>query len=369
MTEKIKTAQFSALASLALTGIKLTVALLTGSLALQAESIHSAIDTFTTIITLVAVRVADLPADRNHNYGHGKVENLSAFAEAIILIITVIWIIRHAFETFVAQQPGFPIDAKYLPYGFAVVLLAIGVDITRSIQLYRTAKKFGSQALEADALHYTTDLFSSSAVLVGLLAVKIGGQNFWWADPVAALVVAAIMGFAALKLAKMSIDVLVDRAPEGIEEAMQNTIRRVPGVCDVPRVRARKSGNKIFVDATITVDPQASMERGHQIASSVEFAAGEENKDMDITIHVEPADQSASKIEVINELAQSLNLKIHALRIRIFNGQLYVNFHLELPPLTPLTDAHKLVTTLEDRIRLRLPEVAEIDSHLEPSHA
>ncbi len=368
MSEKVRIARFSATASALLTVLKLSVGFFTGSLALTSEGFHSLLDFLATLVTWVSVKTSDLPPDEHHQYGHGKLENLSAFAESILLVMTGLWIIKDA-TAHLAQGPGNTDHIIYPSAAILVIVISLAVDVTRSVALSRAARKYSSQALEADALHFTTELLSSVIVLAGLLLVRFGGRQFWWADPTAAIGVAVVMMYVAARLAKRSADVLVDRAPEGLEQQMQELIRRVPGVCDVPRVRTRQSGAATFVDATIKVDPQITLQGGHEIASSVEFAVTEAHPNMDITVHVEPADVTNDDADAIRELANTMGLSLHALRIRDISGGLYVNFHVELPAQMPLAEAHNLVTQLEERIRLRIPKVAEIDSHFEPAKA
>jgi cation diffusion facilitator family transporter len=364
MSEKARIARFSALAGAVLTALKLSVGLLTGSLALTSEGIHSLLDFMATVATWIAVKTSDIPADDQHHYGHGKMENLSAFAESIMLVMTGLWIVKDATGHLLTGPQH---DTSTFHWAILVIAISLVVDISRSFALSRAAKKFSSQALEADALHFTTELLSSGVVLVGLLLVRYGGPQFWWADPAAAIGVALVMIYIACRLAKRSADILVDRAPAGLEKEMQELIRRVPGVHDVPRVRTRQSGAATFVDATMKVDPNVTLQGGHEIASCVELAVTEAHPQMDITVHVEPAEITNDDADVIRELARGMGLALHALRIREISSRLYVNFHVELPAQMQLAEAHKKVTDLEERIRLRIPQVAEIDSHLEPA--
>jgi cation diffusion facilitator family transporter len=363
MSEKHDVARTSAIASGILTAFKLGVGILTGSLALISEGIHSLLDFLVTLATWASVRAADVPADKTHHYGHGKIENLSAFTEAILLLATAAFICKESITRLLAAHSP---DVGQLWWGIVVIIVSIIVDISRSIALTRAAKKFKSQALEADALHFTTELVSSLAVLVSLILIKLDSVHFRWADPTAAILVALIMFLTAFRLGKRAADMLIDRAPEGLESQLQATIRRVPGVCDVPRVRARTSGANTFVDATITVDPTIPIAAGHQIADTVELAVTESHPDIDLVVHVEPAESVGDEVNSIRDLASGMNLHVHAIRVRIVHNQRYINFHVELAPDMTVSDAHSLISQLEDRIRRRLPQVAEIDSHLEP---
>lgn len=364
MSEKLDVARSSAIASGLLTAFKLGVGIFSGSLALISEGIHSLLDFAVTVATWFSVRAADIPADPQHHYGHGKIENLSAFTEAILLLITAGFISKEAVHRLMLQEKP-QADARWW-LAIGVIVVSIGVDVSRSIALRRAARKYHSQALEADALHFSTELLSSGAVLLGLLTVKLGGPQYAWADSVAAILVAAVMLYVAGKLGKRAADVLVDRAPEGLEGRVQAIVRRIPGVCDVPRVRARQSGANTFIDATITVDPNIVMSAGHQIADTVEHAVGEAYPNVDIVVHVEPAESAGDEAASIRDLALGMDLRVHAIRVRQVNGQHHINFHVEVAPTMSVAAAHALVSTLEDRIRKRIPHVAEIDSHLEP---
>jgi cation diffusion facilitator family transporter len=367
MSEKTQVAKTSAIAGGTLALLKLAIGLLTGSLALISEGIHSSLDFGVTLVTWMSVKTADVPADHHHHYGHGKVESLSAFGQSILLLTTGFFILIQSYSHLTANQPLHAAPDAGWYVAILVVAVSLCVDLWRSRALHAAAKKFQSQALEADALHFGTELLSSAVVLAGLIAVKFGGEHWAKADPIAAIVVAGVMIFTAIRLGRRSADVLVDRAPEGLEERMQELIRTVPGVRDVVRVRARQSGAATFVDATITVDPSIGLAAGHQISDSVELRVTEIHPHLDIIVHVEPANADADHTGAVRELAEAMKLKLHAIRIREIDSRLYVNFHIEFPPEMTLAAAHVLVTELEKRIRLRLPTVAEIDSHMEPA--
>jgi cation diffusion facilitator family transporter len=367
MSEKEQVARTSAIMGGTLAVLKLVIGFLTGSLALISEGFHSTLDFGVTLITWISVKTADVPADEKHHYGHGKVENLSAFAQAILLVMTALWIIHEAY-VHITRHEKLEINQGWWA-AIAVVAVSIVVDLSRTRALSRAAKKFGSQALEADALHFGTELMSSAVVLIGLLVVRFGGEPFAWADPAAAICVAGVMIFTAFRLGRRAADVLVDRAPEGLEQQMQALIRAVPGVRDVGRIRARQSGGNTFVDTTITVDPAIDLAAGHEIADTVELRVTEKFPKLDIVVHVEPGVKAADHAAEIRELAEAMKLQVHALRIRDIDGRLFVNFHVDFPPEMTLAAAHKLVTELEDRIHRRLPAVAEIDSHMEPMGA
>ena len=368
MSEKVHVARASAIVGGILALFKVVVGLFAGSLALVSEGIHSTLDFLVTLATFFSVKTADVPADREHHYGHGKIENLTAFAESLLLVVTALAIIREAVEHYLNHDDTSGAAAQGMGGWAAIVVISISifVDLSRSRALSRAARKFNSQALEADALHFGTELLSSTAVLIGLLLAKFGGPKFWIADPATALLVALIMIITGVRLGRRAADVLVDRAPPGVELDTQKLISGVPGVRSVERVRARQSGARTFVDATITVDPAIDMSAGHEIADNVELRVTEKFPNLDILVHVEPAPDDENPGAQVRTLAEEMHLRLHAIRIREIGGHLYINFHAEFPPEMSLATAHERVTELEERIRKQVPSVAEVLSHIEP---
>ena len=250
--EKMMVALSSVGAAIGLTSLKLIIGLLTGSLGIMAEAAHSGLDLVAALLTFFAVRVADRPADATHNYGHEKVENLSAFFEAALLMLTAVWVIYEAGRRLLFHEGHVEVSL----WAFVVMLISIVVDFTRSRILLRVARKLGSQALEADALHFSTDIWSSSIVIVGLLVVYLTTLFHlpaWLnlADAVAALGVSLIVIWVSLRLAKDTIDVLLDRAPSEQVTQLQAQIEKVEDVTEVRRIRMRRAGNKLFADIVI----------------------------------------------------------------------------------------------------------------------
>ena len=288
--EKRWVAMSSLAAAFLLTGTKLGIGLSTNSLGILSEALHSGLDLLAAAVTLWAVRVSSRPADREHTYGHGKIENLSALFETLLLFVTCIWIIHEA-----TQRLFFHKDFHLAinPWAFVVVVLSIVVDLSRSRALKKAADKFSSQALEADALHFSTDIWSSLVVLFGLCGVQVGEMlGIGWlkqADAVAALGVAAIVIWISMKLGKKSVDDLLDTVPAKLQEQVFAAARQVPGVEDVTRLRVRRSGPEIFADVTLTVGRGAAFERAHDIAHEVEAAVAVVLPKADVVVHVEPA--------------------------------------------------------------------------------
>ena len=289
--DKRRVAFWSVLAAVALTLVKLTVGLATNSLGILSEALHSALDLMAALITLWAVQVSAKPADPDHTYGHGKFENLSALFETLLLLVTCIWIINEAISRLFFQEQV-KVDASI--WAFLVVIGSIIVDYGRSTALRRAAQKYQSQALEADALHFSTDIWSSCVVLLGLAGVLAGkhfnNPHLHKADSIAALGVAAIVIWVSLKLGKKSVDDLLDAIPKDLQAKVTSVLIKVPGVEAVRQVRVRRSGPEVFADVTLTVWHQEPIAQAHQIADQAEEAVRSVVPGVDIVVHVEPGD-------------------------------------------------------------------------------
>jgi cation diffusion facilitator family transporter len=372
--EKTLAALSSVGAAVGLTTLKMLVALLTGSLGILAEAAHSGLDLVAALMTFFAVRVADRPADATHNYGHGKVENLSAFLESGLLLITACWIIYEALQRLITHQAS--VDASI--WAFAVMLISIGVDITRSRVLLRIAHKLGSQALEADALHFSTDIWSSSVVIAGLLIVRLA-QSFhlpaWLeqADAVAALGVSLIVIWVSLRLARETIDALLDRAPGEMASKIQSYIDRVSDVTEVRRIRVRRAGNKLFADVIIAAPRTFTFEQTHALTERVEKAAMDGARgiapqgEVDIVVHVEPtASPQETVTEQIHYLAELQGVHAHDIHVReIGNGQLEADFDVEVQSDMDLREAHAVATRLEQALQQSNKQLCRVTTHLE----
>jgi cation diffusion facilitator family transporter len=289
--EKQWVASSSVAAAVGLTGFKLAVGLMTGSLGILAEAAHSGLDLAAAVMTLIAVRVAAKPADRDHLYGHGKVENLSALFETLLLLVTCAWIV---FEAMHRLRTG-DVVVEVTAWSFVVMLTSIVVDISRSRILYRAAKKHNSQALEADALHFSTDVYSSVVVLVGLASVLVSRLNprlsfLKYADAVAAILVAVICLYVIFELGMRSIYALIDSAPAGMESAVVAAAEAVPGVVNCHRVRIRASGPQTFIDAHVLLDGHLTLQEAHDLTEEIERAVQVVALDADVTVHAEPAE-------------------------------------------------------------------------------
>ena len=367
--EKQRAAANSVLAALGLTGMKLAVGLLSGSLGLLAEAAHSGLDLVAAFITLVAVSVSDRPADEAHPYGHGKVENFSALIETLLLFLTCAWIIyeavRRIFFLTVHIDPSL--------WAFLVIIVSIAVDVSRSRMLSRAAIKHQSQALEADALHFSTDVWSSAVVLGGLALVWLGRKVLPGhagildrADAAAALGVAFIVLFVSYRLGKRTIDVLLDRAPEGLKEKIVAAADEVEGVISVGKVRLRRSGALVFVDMTIEVDRTLAFERTHAIAEDVEARIQALLPGADVVIHTDPRETERETLaRRIRAIAERNQVPVHNISVHEDRGEIHVDLHLEVDDHLLLHQAHDLASHIEQDLRGALPAIKRVNTHIE----
>lgn len=287
--EKSHAAGSSVLAAIGLTLFKLIVGLATGSLGILAEAAHSALDLAATIMTYFAVKVSDKPADHNHLYGHGKVENLSALFEILLLLATCAWISYEAIYRIFIKH----VDVEVSIWSFVVMITSIAVDISRSRVLSKAAKKYGSLALEADALHFSTDVFSSAVVILGLIGVVVSRLRPSFSfmhetDSIAALIVVVIVIYVTIKLGIRTIHGLTDVAPYGLEQKIIETIKTISEVKSCHKVRVRSSGPQIFVDIHVLIDGEQSLSEAHKLTEKIERKIQEVSPNTDVTVHPEP---------------------------------------------------------------------------------
>jgi cation diffusion facilitator family transporter len=278
---KNRMALTSVIAAVFLTSFKLVVGLLTGSLGILSEALHSALDLIAAVITLFAVRIADLPADNEHNYGHGKIENLSAMIETFLLLVTCFWIIYESINRLINKHP-----IEVNAFSFIVIITSIIIDFSRSRALYKVARKYNSQALEADALHFSTDIWSSMVVLIGLIVYSL--FDFVYADSIAALIVALIVLSVSYRLGRRAFDVLIDRAPTKIVDQINQVIDKIPGVIKYHDLRVREGGSYKFVELNIHVNKGLSIEEAHSISENVEYEITKKIPHCKVTVHIEP---------------------------------------------------------------------------------
>ena len=372
--EKVGVAFNSLLAAIFLTGTKLVVGIITLSLGIISEAAHSGLDLVAAGMTYFTVKRSDKPADAEHHYGHGKFENLSALLEAILLLITCVWIIIESIKRLFFK----PVVVKVIPVSFVVLVIAIVIDFSRSRALAKMAKKHQSQALEADALHFQSDIFSSLVVILGLIFVRIGLPV---ADPLAALGVAVVVLHASWKLGKRTVDALIDRAPEGLDQKIRQMVQTIPQVSSISRLRLRRAGNHYFLDMNVMLEKDSSLEKAHKVTTVIEDKISELLPNSDVVVHTEPEEGAGfleDKADLLRDGEEEKKIvyeilkqhfadfvEFHDLTLRRIKGSRLISLHLVVPGDIKIEDAHKLCDHLENDIKERLGS-SEISIHIEP---
>src|SRR5437899_2553694 len=335
--EKKRAALLSVGSAVLLVSLKTFLVVRTGSLGVLSEALHSSLDLIAAIITFLSIRMSDQPADERHPYGHGKFENFSAFVETGLLALTALYIIYEAFGRLFFRS----VHIQPSVMAILVLLAALAIDLTRAQALRHVARKYSSEALEADALHFSTDVWSTIVVISGVGLVWAGETwNLSWliyADALAALAVAAVILWVGAQLGRRTLDALLDVAPEGLQQEIAKAVARMDGVLDVDRVRVRRAGNRHFVDATVSVARTASLEQVHALSDAIEKRIGE-IVPADVMVHAEPrAPQGEHLFEAIRAVAQKLGLAVH-----------------------------DLTAALEDRVKEKFPQIYRLTIHPEP---
>ncbi|HKH99263.1 MAG TPA: cation-efflux pump [Candidatus Sulfotelmatobacter sp.] len=368
--EKRAAAGNSVLAAIVITGLKIVVGITTGSLGILSEAAHSGLDLIAALITFFSVGVSDKPADADHQYGHGKIENFSAFVETGLLLVTCAWIIYEAAVRLFFRH----IEIEPSIAAFAVMIVSMAVDWWRSRVLGRIATKYDSQALEADALHFSADIWSAGVVVVGLLLVLAGRTyHVEWlrdSDPVAALFVAGVVVSVSWRLARRTVDALLDAAPPGVRSQIQDAVSRVDGVLEVDRVRIRRAGSRYFADLTVGLARSVTFQRSDQLVTAVGDAVHRILPDADVTVQPLPRAQHSENIfDRIRGVATLKNLNVHDISVQDLTGRLHVEQHIELDERMTLKQAHDQVTELEADMRRDVPEISDILTHIESEPA
>jgi len=358
MSPQRRTALVSVLAAGGLALLKLVTGLISGSLGLLSEALHSGIDLVAALLTFFAVGVSSRPADRHHAYGHGKAENLAALAEAAFLALLSLVVAFAAIRRF-----GDPPELELAWWVFAVIGVVIVVDATRMLLSFRAARRYGSAALQSNAIHFGSDLAGSTAVLVGLLFAREGHPE---GDAVAALFVAVLVILAAVRLMRGNVDVLMDSVPDEAEAAARAAINQVPGV-ELRRLRMRQAGNRQFADVVIGVPGGAAVGQGHAAADAVEEAIQHALPRSDVVVHVEPGDE-----QEVRDRAHTAALgvpgvrEVHNVTVLQVGDELEISLHLKLPGALPLDEAHEIAERVERSIREAVPEATRVQTHIEP---
>jgi cation diffusion facilitator family transporter len=364
--EKKRAALLSVGSAVVLLSLKTFLVVRTGSLGVLSEALHSGLDFLAAIITYLSVRMSDQPADEGHPYGHGKFENFSAFVETALLLITAVFIIYEGIDRLFFHH----VHIQPSVIALLILVVALSIDITRAKALGHVARKYHSEAIEADALHFSTDVWSTIVVIVGIGLVWAG--ETWhlpwlvYADSIAGLAVAGVILWVGSRLGRRTLDALVDAAPEGLRQEIARAVARMEGVLDVDRVRVRRAGNRHFVDATVSVARTTSLEQVHALSDAIEKRIGE-IVPSDVMVHAEPrAPQGEHLFESIRALAQRLGLAIHDVTALQQSGKLFIELHLEVDENLRLREAHRQATKLEEGIRALRDAPTEVNIHIEP---
>jgi len=358
--------------ALVLVSLKIVLSVATGSLGILSEALHSGLDLIAAIVTYLSVRVSSKPADADHTYGHGKVESFSAFVETALLLVTALYVIWEAFQRLITHE----VHIKPSLVAVGILGLMAVMDVVRSRALDRVARKYESEALEADALHFSTDVWSTLVVMFGILCAWLGQRYQWdwlsYADPLAALFVAGVIIWVGSQLGRRTLDALLDAAPVGLQQHIADAVGELPGVLSTERVRVRRAGNRYFADVTISIPRANTFEQVHEISDAVERRVAE-IVPADVVVHMEPrAHAGEDFFDEVRAIARRRGLAIHELSAQHLNEKLFIEMHLEVAEQLSLREAHRLATELEKEIR-SLPSVgpeseglAEINIHIEP---
>ena len=379
--EKIQIAISSIIASAALTISKFIIAIFTNSLGLLSEGMHSGLDVFAALMTLYAIRISRKPPDTDHNYGHAKFESLASLGAVLLLFVVAGWILYEGFERIFFKH----VNPEVTIFSFGVLIVSIVVDYWRSRALYRVANKYGSQAIEADALHFRVDMLTSSVVLVGLAVVYLFEVPN--ADAYAAIAVAVLIVYTSLGLGRRTLDVLLDKAPKGIQGQIHESITGFEGIQKAHSIRVRKVGQETFVDLHIEVPRTYTHDKAHRIATSVENKIKNEIlPNCDVVVHVDAVEDNMSetikdKIRLIAEDFPAVK-NIHSIYIsnvvsepdinieqnknseRRFRA-LHLYLDVQMDDKLEFKIAHGVVDKFEKKIKMEIPNIVRVTTHIE----
>jgi cation diffusion facilitator family transporter len=357
-----RTALVSVLAACALIALKLAAGIPSHSLGLLSEAAHSGTDLVAALLTFFALGVAGRPADLSHEYGHGKAEHLAALGEGALLVAAAVVVMWRAVSHLAGLSPT-SVHATW--YALVALVIVICVDVSRMLVSLRAGRRYGSAVLQANAVHFASDLAGSIAVLGGLLGVRAGWHQ---ADSAAALFVAFLVLAAAARLMRRNVDVLMDRVPSEAQEAAREAIARLRPAVELRRLRMRQAAGRQFADVVIGVPPGAAVGQGHAAADAVEAAVHGALPESDVVVHVEPQRDNVALQERALAAAQRVPevREIHNLSVLTTDGGAEVSLHLKLPGELSLEDAHAVATDVERAISESLPEVSSVQTHLEP---
>ena len=361
---KIRVAMNSLYAAVIITIIKILAAYFSGSLGVLSEVFNSAIDIFVCLVTIISIKYSSRPPDEDHNYGHEKVESFSALFQVFILFITASYIIYEAAVRLFGKKD---VEVKVNIWIFLALIISMVIDFYRARILRKIAKETKSNALEADALHFSSDILSSGVVILGLILVYFNISKT--ADTIAALIVTGVIISLGFKLSKKSIDSLMDRVPAGLYEKVKYETLLIKGVEDIKSCRIRSSGSKIYIDMVILISRLVPFSKAHDIMDSVERKINELIENADVVIHSEPVETKSETInDKIRMIVNEFGLKCHDIFSHRINNEIYSELHIEVDNTNDLTKAHNEITEIEDRIKKEIDVITHLKIHIdEPS--
>jgi cation diffusion facilitator family transporter len=368
--EKRRVALSSMAAATAMTLLKLGAGLLSGSLGVLSDAAHSGLDLAGAALTYFSVHVSDKPADEDHTYGHGKIENLSAFAEAGLMGCSCVWIVWEA----VLRITSNTVSLHHSIWPVLVLVTSIAVDFWRSRRLRAVAIKTGSPALATDAFHFASDIWATLAVLAGLgttwLGTQFGIAALDYADPVAAILVSLLILRMAIRLGHEAVAALLDEIPAETRRRLVREVERVDGVMAVERARVRRAGAGYFVDLTLALPRRFTFEHTSELVNAATAAAQRVLPAADVVIHPVPRETRAESIfDRVRAVAARNNVSVHELSVQSHHGRLQIELHVELDETLRLREAHTFVTALEAEIRRNVPEIDSVLTHIESEPA
>ncbi len=387
-TKKTIAAVSSVIWSGLLTILKFIVGIITGSLGILSEALHSALDLLAALGSLIAVKIAARPADEEHPYGHGKVENLMALVETLLLLLTAGWVIKEAAERLLSDNP----DALHVEtsiWAFVVVIVSLVVDINRSAMLKRVAKETKSAALEADAAHFASDIWSSAAVLLGITgAACVGftesGSTLHWillrADVLASIGVVILILHICWELGQKAVNNLMDKcdaeAAQKIRELMKTRMPAYP----VTRMRVREVGVKLYTEIEVAVPRELHVDTAHEIADAIEELIAEAYPEAETIVHMQPGSEPNDTPELlIRRIALTHRFGVHGLVLMQSEQGLIIFTDLEIPGDAKLEGWHVAIQAFRSEVQRKLnaksvlvhvePDVRELPAYRTPAPA
>jgi len=341
--------------------VELLFGITSNSLALVTDSIHALLDSFVTVILLLAARMAIKPPDAEHTYGHGKIESLGGLIGGIAILLIASFFIYESVDR-IQDPPNLILAGSLALIGG---IYTIGVDIFRIVLLRRTLKKVGGVTLKADFYHAFMDLGSTLVAIIGILLVTVGFNH---GDFIAALVLGVLLAILSIKLIYRTALELTDIIPPEMVKQVRGIVQTTQGVQEVKKILMRKSGNEIFADVTISLRADVSFDKAHEISDKVENNITKIISNSKITIHFEPSWKDVPLDSKINEIANSVEgvEGVHNVSSYSSEGRTYVSIHVMVDRNMNLGDAHRIADIIEKEIQKKIPNIEHVTIHLEP---